>query len=70
MSNKLTTKSKIRVYLLNTNVYVDIPMFQNETFRDLKLKIINYVEDNMNDKQQFKSIHKNINGKNNKLFNK
>lgn len=43
-ANKFSESTKVRIYLLNTQNYIDLPVSINDTVRDLKRRILDYIE--------------------------
>jgi hypothetical protein len=43
-ANKLTEQFKVRIYLLNTQIFIDFGLSSNETVKDLKRKVLTYLE--------------------------
>lgn len=43
LANKFIETYKLRIYLLNTQIYMDIPAAVNETIKDLKVKILDQI---------------------------
>jgi hypothetical protein len=55
-ANKFTETVKIRIYLLNSQNYIDVPVGINDTFKELKTRIFNHLDKEGKVKLKYKII--------------